>query len=67
MSNNKPWHMGSNGATNVTRSQLQGFCRGLLNTPAYVASLEARLLNGTLAPGVEALLWHYAYGKPVET
>jgi hypothetical protein len=36
---------------------------GLLNTPAYHASLTKRLLAGK-APHMEVLLHHYLYGKP---
>ena len=33
---------------------------------AYVERLRLRLQGGVLASGVEQMLWHYAYGKPVE-
>lgn len=39
----------------------------LLTSPAYQRRLKARLESGTIQPGVEAMLWYYAYGKPPET
>jgi hypothetical protein len=32
----------------------------------YQEQLRERLLAGTLAPAVEALLWHFAFGKPLD-
>jgi hypothetical protein len=45
----------------------QNFAKKLLEAPTYIKNLETRLQAGVLAPAVEAMLWHYAYGKPVET
>lgn len=41
--------------------------RKLLTDPAYRKMLVKRLRAGTIQPGVEALLYYYAYGKPKET
>lgn len=38
----------------------------LLESVDYVESLKARVKAGTLAPAIEKMLWHYAYGRPVE-
>ena len=38
-----------------------------MSDPTYRAKLIARAQAGTLAPPVEAMLWHYAYGKPRDT
>jgi len=39
------------------------FARETLEAPAYVESLNRRLLRGS-APHMETLLHQYAYGKP---
>lgn len=41
--------------------------RKLLSDPTYRKTLIARLRSGTIQPGVEALLYYFAYGKPKET
>jgi hypothetical protein len=40
--------------------------RSLIEDQAYQALFKARLHAGTIPPGVESMLWHYAYGKPAE-
>jgi hypothetical protein len=35
--------------------------------PAHRKSLVRRLVAGKLAPAMEVLLWHFAYGKPKDT
>lgn len=64
-----PWYAGggNNGVTNLTRAELQGFVRGLLEDTQYRAALKTSLLNRSIAPAVETMLWHYAYGKPADT
>jgi len=39
----------------------------ILDDPTYRTNLTARARAGTLAPAVEAMLWHYAFGKPRES
>jgi hypothetical protein len=51
----------------VSGTDIGGFCRELLRSPDYRESLKTRLVNGTLAPAVEVLLHHYAFGRPTET
>ena len=38
----------------------------ILNDPIYKENLIARAQDGELSPQMEQLLFHYAYGKPVE-
>jgi len=45
----------------------QSHAKKILESPDYVRNLETRAKAGNLAPAVEAMLWHYAFGKPVET
>ena len=52
------------GALNKVTVAAKGFCKQLADDPAYRESLQRRLLKGTLAPGLEMMVWHYAYGKP---
>lgn len=54
------------GATPLTRGEAQSFARQLLNSQSYRDSLDRRIKNDSLAAGVEQMLWHYGYGKPVE-
>lgn len=54
------------GSRNKRSEGIETYARELLERPAYRAKLETRLEQGTLASGVETLLYHYAYGKPVE-
>lgn len=42
------------------------FARLVLGSAEYRVSLMQRLKLGALPPAVEALLYHYAFGKPVE-
>ena len=35
--------------------------------PVYRKKLLERLRAGTLAPGIEQMIWAYAYGKPKDT
>jgi hypothetical protein len=41
--------------------------RRLLADPVYRKRLIKRLREGTIQPGVEAMLYYYAYGKPRES
>jgi hypothetical protein len=38
----------------------------ILNNDEYRAGLRARAITGTLAPAIEAMLWYYYFGKPVD-
>jgi hypothetical protein len=54
------------GARNKVTIEVQAAAAELVDDPEDQAELKARLLAGTLAPGLECLLWHYAKGKPTE-
>lgn len=47
--------------------EAQRISRKLLTDPQYRRRLIQRLRAGIIQPGVEALLWYYAFGKPTET
>lgn len=55
------------GSVNKAYGFIQKRCRELLESEEYIKSVKARLHNGTLAPQLEALFHHYAYGKPKDT
>ena len=44
----------------------QDFCRGILCSPEYRASLRRRIDIDDLQPAVEAMLWNRAYGPVKE-
>lgn len=49
---------------NHTASNL---AKSLLESEEYRSNFRKRLEAGILPPNVEAMLWHYAYGKPTES
>jgi len=51
------------GAVSKRSREIREFARKTLEAPAYVASVDRRLLRVT-APHMETLLHHYADGKP---
>lgn len=63
---NMPWYVGHNGATNFTRHEAQKLARNIVESQDYRDSLTRRIKSDTLPPAVECMLWHYAYGKPIE-
>src|SRR5690348_11807102 len=54
------------GTPNKATAEVKEFARQCLEDPAYQKALKVRLKEGE-APQIEALLYHYAYGKPRET
>lgn len=54
------------GVPNKTTGMVAERCRALIEAPAYQEYFHHRLMVGQLAPALEALTWHYAYGKPIE-
>lgn len=42
------------------------FSRNVIASPEYRQSVLNRITLGELPPAVECLMWHYAYGKPVD-
>jgi hypothetical protein len=51
------------GAPNRTSRDARELAQRLLSDPAYVESLQTRLLAGKLGE-LEKVLWQYAYGPP---
>lgn len=52
------------GVPNRATTEARAFCASIVDDPAYQRSLRSRALKGHLAPALEAMLWHYAKGKP---
>jgi hypothetical protein len=53
------------GVSNLVTREIKDVARRLLEDEAYQARLVTRLRAGK-APHVEVLLFHYAFGRPVE-
>lgn len=47
-------------------AEAQTLARELLNDPLYKERLKLRLMSGGLPPALETMLYHYAFGKPIE-
>lgn len=59
--------IGSRPGTNQSLThQARIFAKAFLDSPQYRESLARRILQDTLPPGIEQMLWHYTYGKPKE-
>lgn len=54
------------GTKNKIQSGVQEWALGVVEDPVYRAKLLERLHNGTLHTTLETMVWHYAYGRPVE-
>lgn len=54
------------GTRNKRSAEVETFARDLLGSVEYREGVKQRLLAGELAPPLEILLYHYAYGKPVD-
>ena len=54
------------GTTNKVTAEARAVCAAIVDDPAYRKKLVARAKAGELPPAIEAMLWHYAYGKPKE-
>ena len=52
------------GAVNKRTAEARDICRELLERPAVRKRYREQLDAGSLAPTIEAMLWHYAYGVP---
>jgi hypothetical protein len=55
------------GVPNKATREIKDFCRKVLGTKTYKESLRRRIKEDRLAPAVETMLYHYAFGKPKET
>ena len=53
------------GSKDKNTIEIRNAARAIVEDPTYRRMLTARLQLGE-APHMETLLWHYAYGKPVE-
>lgn len=51
----------------VPANHVRDVCRTMVDNLAYRKKLASRMTSGKIAPAVEQMIWHYAYGKPVET
>jgi hypothetical protein len=54
------------GAVNGATKRAREFAELILCSQEYRDSLVRRIRTDSLAPNIEALLYHYAYGKPKE-
>src|SRR5262245_27666663 len=54
------------GSVNRHPQELRQILGKVVNDPAYLAKLAARMKRGKIAPQVEVMIWHYAIGKPRE-
>ena len=54
------------GTLNRATRAAKEFCTSVVDDPMYQATLRRRALTGELAPAIEAMLWYYAKGKPVD-
>ena len=54
------------GTPNKAAGEIGVRCRALLESDGYQQYFKHRLEVGQLPPMLEALTWHYAYGKPIE-
>ena len=54
------------GTSNKVTAEAKAVCAAIVDNPTYRKKLVARAKAGELAPAIEAMLWHYAYGKPKE-
>ncbi len=54
------------GSLNKRTLEAKAFARQLVCDPTYLQNLQAALGNRNVEASLEAMLWHYAYGKPKE-
>ena len=57
----------SNTKRTEQEKEIRRITKTLLLDKRYQANLRVRLEAGRLQPGIEALLYYYAFGKPPET
>jgi hypothetical protein len=55
------------GVPNKATQEIKALAQRLLKDREYRKLFRARLRDGELSPGVEAMLYHYAFGKPADT
>ena len=54
------------GVPNKVTVEAQRACEALIDDPTYRKKLLTDLQKRKVAPAIEAMLWHYAKGKPKE-
>ena len=54
------------GSQNKRTLEAKAFARQLVCDPTYLQNLQADLKERKVEASLEAMLWHYAYGKPKE-
>ncbi len=54
------------GTSNKVTAEAKAVCAAIVDDPTYRKKLIARAKAGELPPAIEAMLWHYAFGKPKE-
>ena len=54
------------GIPNLSTGKVRERARRLVEDKRYASALRKRLIEGTLSPYMEGLLWQFAYGKPKE-
>lgn len=60
-----PWQV-QGGATISQKNDVAQWARKVLKNPEYRSRVEQQAIAGTLPTQVEVLLYHYAFGKPVD-
>ena len=55
------------GSLNKRTLEAKAFARQLVSSPTYLQKLQAAFENRTVDTSIEAMVWHYAYGKPKES
>lgn len=55
------------GTPNKSTGAVAERCRALIESADYQDYFKHRLFTGNLPAAVEAMTWHYAYGKPKES
>jgi len=54
------------GSLNQRTLEAKAFARQLVSSPTYLQKLQADLNERNVDASIEAMVWHYAYGKPKE-
>lgn len=57
---------GLNADIKAKLSKAEAFADAILSDNRYQTNLMHRAITGNLAPGLEALLWYYRFGRPVK-
>jgi hypothetical protein len=55
------------GTPNKTTTDVGAVARALVDDAAYREAFKKRFQAGDVPPGVEQMIWHYAYGKPPDS